>query len=154
MRWFFGSGFGILGSILVVLAIPLLAIAGAFYFFFDYSTRDWVPATGTVVEVYMGTDAEGNASGTYCPEIEFTSAAGEDVKANPTECSSPAAYASGDVVELKYNPANPRDLQIKGGATQSMARTFEYGAGGIGALLVGGGLAALLVGAVVVARRA
>lgn len=155
MKWLFGSVFGIVAVVLLLIGCPFMAVAGGFYYFVDLRTQNWVAASGTVTGMSQSesTDSNGFTSTTYCPDVEFTTTDGVTIEVNTNECSSPPAYDTGDSVDLKYNPADPHEVQLKGGVMQTLSLVFGIVFGGLGALMVIAALVLGLIGIIVVVRR-
>ena len=155
MKWLFSSVFGIVGLIFVMIGCPFLAVAVGFYYFVDYRTADWVVVSAEVTGLSQSetTDSDGVTSTVYCPYVAFTTEAGEEIEVNSNDCSSPPAFETGETVELKYNPADPREVQLKGGTLQTLSVVFGWVFGGLGGVLLCGGLVLGLVVIVVVLRR-
>ncbi len=155
MKWLFGSVFGIMAAIFLMIGCPFLMVAGGFYYFVEYRTSDWVPATGVVTGLSQtqSTDSEGFTTTMYCPSVEFATSAGETIEVDVNDCSSPPAYATGDALELKYNPADPREVQLKGGTLQTLTVVFGIVFGGLGALLVIAAVVLGFIGVIVMVRR-
>ena len=155
MKWLFSSVFGIVGLIFVLIGCPFLLAGGGFYYFVQTRTNTWIEATGTVtgLQQSQSTDSDGFSSTTYCPYVEFTTDDGEAIETSVNDCSSPPAFETGDPVTLKYNPENPREVQIKGGTLETLSNVFGVVFGGLGGLLLCGGLVLGLIGIVVVMRR-
>jgi hypothetical protein len=155
MKWLFSSVFGLIGVILLLVGCPFLAVAAGTYYIVDYRTANWITVTGEVTGMSESTttDSEGFTSDTYCPYVAFTTQAGEEIEVNANDCSNPPAYDTGDSVELKYNPDEPRDIQLKGGTAQTISLIFLWVFGGLGAVFVVVGAILGLVGLIIVLRR-
>lgn len=91
--------------------------------------------TGTVTGMSVSTNSEDITS--YCPQIQFTTQAGQDITYHPNVCSTSPEYENGDQVEMYYNPENPEEAQMKGFWTQYGIVTLP---GGIGLALTAVGL--------------
>lgn len=155
MKWLFSSVFGLVGVIMLLVGCPFVAVGVGVYYYTTGSTADWVLAPGEVTgfQVSESTNSDGFSSTTYCPNVEYTTAAGETLEVNVPECSSPPAYETGDAVEVYYDPANPESVRLKGGVAQTLGNVFAIVFGALGALLSVVGLALGLVGVVVALRR-
>jgi hypothetical protein len=155
MKWVFSSLFAILALVLLVVGCPMMATAGGLYYLVDYSVRDWPVVEGTVtgLSTSESTDSSGFRSTTFCPEVEYTTLDGQTFNTTFNECSSPPAYQAGDTVEVYYDPANPRNVQLKGGIRQTLGTVFMVILAVAGGLLTLGGLVFGLVAAVAALRR-
>jgi hypothetical protein len=67
---------------------------------------------GTVTDYNLSSSTDGGSS--YCPVIEFTTKKGEPVKYYANVCSSPPSYDIGEQVEVLYDPADIRNVQMNG----------------------------------------
>ncbi len=155
MKWLFSSVFGIIGVIFLLIGCPFMAVAAGTYYYTTGSTADWVLVPGTVTGLRQSqsSDSDGFSSTTYCPNVTFTTADGEELEVNVAECSSPPAYETGDAVEVYYDPANPEAVRLKGGVAQTLGNVFAIVFGVIGAVLAAVGVVLGLVGVVIVLRR-
>jgi len=145
MKWILSSTFGLIGIILLMVACPFLAVAGAAYFYADYAINDWhlVPGVVTAIDQNQSYDSEtGGYSTNYCPTVKYTTLDGETIEIDLNECASPPAYEVGDAVEVYYNPQDPRQTILKGGTLQLVGNIFAIVFGILGGLfcLGGGGL--------------
>jgi hypothetical protein len=91
----------------------LLAIAGYLFFRGQYLERNGELVTGTVTDFSVSTDADDNSE-SYCPQVRYTTKAGQTLTYDSNFCSSPPAYDVGQKVELYYDPKKPEDVQMKG----------------------------------------
>jgi hypothetical protein len=156
MKLIFGSIFGILGVVFLMVGCPFLAVAGGLYYFVDYSTQGWVLVDGKVTgmvarEAY---DTDTGYSTRYCPEVEFTTTAGQTLDLQLDECASPPDYQTGEAVQIYYDPQEPHHVQLKGGVQQSVGNIFIIVLGILGGVFSFIGLGLLLgVGVVLVRGR-
>lgn len=154
MKLLFGSIFGIIGVVFVLLALIFLPLAAGAYYFGQYSTQGWVAVQGTVTGMTesetTGSDPEYSPYISYCPSVRYQTADGQEIEEDLNECATPPDYATGDSIELLYNPANPKEVQIKGGVKSSIAVIFEAVFGILGGLFCIGGVG-LIVAAIVAA---
>jgi hypothetical protein len=150
MKWIVSSMAGLFGISFCMLAALFLAIGGGTYYFINVYTLEGMELTTAMVTGLR----QGSSGGrpTYCLEVEFTTASGETVQADPDECSFPARYKTGDSLEVYYDPANPQRTSVKGGVAQTVGTTFlvMFGIVGgvfalIGAVGIVGGLLALRI---------
>jgi Protein of unknown function (DUF3592) len=147
MKLLFGSVLGLIGVILMAVGCPFLAVAAGMYYFFQGSTQNWVLVPGTVTGLSQSesyNSDSGGTSTTYCPSVAYQTTNGEPVELDLNECSSPPAYATGDRVEIYYNPANPHEAQLKGGVKSTISIVFLIVFGILGLLLTLGGLGSVV----------
>lgn len=93
------------------IGLILLAIAGYVYWREQTFLTSAETVTGTVVNLDMSSSSEGGT--TFCPIIEFTTKAGEDVRYFGNVCSNPPDYEIGDQVEVYYDPQDIGHVQMK-----------------------------------------
>ena len=150
IKWIVSSMVGLFGISFCMLAALFLAIGGGTYYFINVYTLEGMElTTATVTGLRQGSSG---GRTTYCPEVEFTTASGETVQAGLDECSMPAAYETGDPIELYYDPASPQRTSVKGGVAQTVGTAFLVMFGImsgvfalIGAVSIVGGLLALRI---------
>lgn len=154
MKLLFGSLFGITGGVFLLIAIIFIPIAVGAYYFDQYSTQGWIAVQGTVTGITesetTGSDPAYSPYISYCPTVRFATTNGEEIEEDLNECATPAEYATGDSIQLLYNPANPNEVQIKGGVKSTLAVIFEVVFGLLGGLFCIGGVG-LIVAAIVAA---
>jgi hypothetical protein len=155
MRLILSSVSGLVGFILLVVGCPLLAIAAGLFYFIDVGPSEWPLVPGEVTAIFEDEtrDSDGSSSTVYCPTVAFTTLDGEPVTVDVSECSSPSFYHFGDPVEVYYDPAQSRNVQLKGGVRAVVGNIFVVVLGVIGGMLAFGGLAMLIIGTVVAAAR-
>lgn len=146
--------FGITGVIFILLACIFLPVAAGIYYFGQYSTRDWVTVQGTVTGLTesetVGSDRSQTPYISYCPTVRYQTTNGDEIEEDLTECATPAEYATGDNIELSYNPSNPHEVQINGGFKTRFFAILEAVFGILGGLFCIGGVG-LAVAAIVAA---
>ncbi len=112
----------------------LLAIAGLLYF----RERNFLERAELVTGVVSDLDY-GGSDGGYCPVIDFETKRGEPVRYFGNVCSSPPSYDIGERVEVLYDPANIRTVQMNGFWSQYVG-VVVLGAIGLPFFLIGFGL--------------
>ena len=119
-------------SAIIILIVSVLAcgvgaclLAGAGGLFqFDANRRaSWVAVTGTVTRMResSSTDSSGNSSSVYCPTVAYTTTDGQELEADINDCQFPPVYKVGDPAELLYNPADPKQVELKSGIGRAFA---------------------------------
>jgi len=92
------------------IGLILLAI-GAFLYFREASFLSKAEkVTGTVTDLQFSSSSDGG--GSYCPVIDFDTKAGEPVRYYGNVCSQPPAYDIGDKVDVVYDPADIKHVQM------------------------------------------
>lgn len=112
----------LLFQIVAGIGLVLMVAAGITYFQTVNFLSHAKLTTGSVVGIFTSVDQDTNST-LYCPEISFTTKAGQTVKFEANTCSSPSIYIVGDLVNLYYDPQNPQDAQIKGFGPQYLLAT-------------------------------
>ena len=155
MKWLVSSGLGIVAVFLLLFGCLFASVGGAVYYFTIYTVRDWVPVPGVVTrfETSNSTDSDGFSSTTYCPHVEYTTTSGDTYNAYINECSNPRAYDVGETVTVIYNPAQPDQAQLQGGAREVLGNILGLGFIVLGCLPMAIGLVLVIIAAVVAARR-
>ncbi len=97
--------------IATAIGIILLAAAGVTFLSNLYFVDHAELAKGTVTNISTSIDPD-DESTSYCPVVEFTTKAGQVVSYDSNVCSSPAAYAVGDKVDVYYDPQNPQNARL------------------------------------------
>lgn len=124
-------------TILGVLSLPFLGIGLYEAYLSRCQINDFVHTRGTVVgNSYITTSTDGNFSGAYLPQIEFSLPTGEKVRFTDKIGSLPPDYAIGEQLEVIYNPENSREALIGSWKRMWLAP----------ALLIGIGLLLIIVG--------
>lgn len=103
LYWGFASLF-LLGGGLI-----MLGVAGWFIYSSWQITATGVSGTGTVIDLEESSN-EGSVA--YSPVIEFTATNDQTYTFTGGAASNPPAYAIGDRVALRYDPANPDNVRI------------------------------------------
>jgi hypothetical protein len=99
-------------AVFLSVAILMLAICGvATYFTIRAVIREQY-TTGVVVDQTVRKDSNGNEF--FYPVIEISLPEHGRTRIQLTEGNSPAAYGSGQVVNVFYDPANPDGARIAG----------------------------------------
>lgn len=102
--------------ILIFLAVCCLPFFGVGLYEAYKSNSEisgFVHTEGTVVgNSYVNRYEDGNVSGAYQPEVEFTLPTGEKKRFTDGIGSLPPDYETGEKVEVIYNPNDPRDAHI------------------------------------------
>ncbi len=122
-------------------AFPILVLVGAGLLFLALhlhrTTRSFlataVPAPGRVVELVANDSSD---SVTYAPLVEFE-AGGQAQRFKDSISSDPPSYRTGDVVQVLYDPANPRKARIDRGIWN---RAIPLLVGSLGGFLLISGL--------------
>ncbi len=122
-------------------ACPILVLGGAGVLFLAQhlhrSTTAFlataVPVSGRVVELVANDSSDGV---TYAPGVEFE-VGGQAQRFKDSISSDPPSYRMGDVVQVLYDPANPREARIDRGIWN---RAIPFLVGGLGGLLLVWGL--------------
>jgi Protein of unknown function (DUF3592) len=120
----FGSTFSILSVIFLVIACPFMAVGAGVYYYTQVNTRNWVLVKGTITglsESQIFDTSNDRYSTSYCPSVAYQTTEGQNIDLALNECSSPAAYATGESVEVYYNPQDPQEAQLKSGAKSQLA---------------------------------
>ena len=91
--------------------VILLAISGILF------VRELVflgraETTSGIVTAYS-TYTDSEDSTLYCPVIKYTTREGENNAYTSSSCSAPADFNIGDMVQMVYDPGNPKNVQIK-----------------------------------------
>ena len=100
-------------SLVIYLIICFLTL----YFFIDSVFREirfWFTAQGTFGKI-VGLDARADNeddSSTYYPIVRFVTAQGRAVTDTSGAGAAVARYAMGQVVRVRYNPANPTQMEL------------------------------------------
>ena len=68
-------------------------------------------AQGVVTEL---TFKRSKSGGSYYPTVRFTAKDGTTYTATSTSGSRPPSYEVGEAVQIRYNPANPTDIEMPG----------------------------------------
>ena len=131
----------ILSQILVGIGAVLILIGGVLYLINFIFTSQSDLVTGSVVSITKSLD-EDYQSELLCPVVKYTTKAGQTLSYDSNICTSPAAYAIGDQVEIYYNPGNPTQAQIKDFWSQNLEAVSMTGMGlpfiAIGLILLAG----------------
>jgi hypothetical protein len=155
MRLLASSVAGLAGIILLMVGCPFLAVAAGIYYFTDYAVRDWPVVSGTVTGLVQSQSYDsdtGSSTTVYCPTVACKVEDGPNYEVDVHDCSAPAAYRSGDSIELYVNPQRPEEVRIKGGTSQTVTRVLLLIFGVLGLLMSGlGGI--LIAGALIGAFR-
>ena len=99
-------------QMIAVMGLGLLAAAGVTYIQSAYFVSQARLTTGTVVSLFASADTDTNSI-YYCPQVTFTTIAGQTIHFGADTCSAPASYQVGDLVNLYYDPQNPQNAKIK-----------------------------------------
>lgn len=146
MKIIFSSLLGIVGVILVVIALPLMALGAWLFYLTNVGLQGWPLVNGTVsgiTEAPPYTADAGPDAVNYCPDIAYTTREGESFDLNLGECSTSNTYVVGDSVGVYYNPQNPQDAVISGGPKQALGNVFAAVTGLPGGALCLGGVAVM-----------
>jgi hypothetical protein len=100
-----GLGFGF-------AALGLLGGAVWTYLKQRRQTESRVATTGTVVELTSRSTASGRSS-IICPVVEFTIPSGGTIRFTSEFGSRPAGHQVGQSVNVRYDPADPRQAEIE-----------------------------------------
>jgi hypothetical protein len=122
------------------LGIILLAISYFAYRSNERALETGVLTTGVVVGMEERYDSDGTM---YAPIVRFTTTQGEVVEFTSSTWRHPAAYESGDTVEILYQPNDPRGAVIDS-AFERYGTPAILGFVGL-CIAIGGGLAGVLV---------
>lgn len=121
----------------------LFAVIGGWFFIEDRSFAQTGERTqGTVIDVVGSRDSEGDY--TYRPVVEFVDSAGERHEFVGRVGSSPPAHASGERVDVIYQPWSPGEAMIDGFFDRFFLPLMFTGVGTLFAAIGGGLLVALL----------
>ena len=155
MKVIFGSVMGIVALFLIFFGCLFMSIGGAVYYFTIYAVSDWVEVPGVVTTFSSNTstDSDGFTTTYYCPWVEFTTASGATREVLVNDCSSPRAYEAGEAVTVIYNPADPEQVELKGGVREIVGNIIGIGFAVVGCIPVVLGLIFLIVGIVGATRR-
>ena len=118
----------IFSQVLTGIGLVLILIGGVLYLinFIFISQAELV--TGSVASITKSVDPDYNSE-LLCPVVKYTTKAGQTLSYDSNVCTSPAAYAVGDQVEIYYNPANPTQAQIKNFWSQNLEAVSMAGMG-------------------------
>lgn len=95
-----------------------------------------VGTTGTVVELVKRVFNPGS-SGVYCPVVEFTTAAGQDVRFESQFGTMPATHQVGQTVSVRYEVADPQKAEVDSTTSRWFVPGFMI-VMGLGFLILGG----------------
>ena len=71
-------------------------------------------AQGEVIDLLRVESSRRNSSDTWRPMVHFKLPSGEIIEFTPSSSSSPPAYDKGEIVEVFFNPADPKDARLNG----------------------------------------
>lgn len=71
-------------------------------------------AQGEVIDLLRVESSRRNSSDTWRPMVHFKLPSGEIIEFTPSSSSSPPAYDKGEIVEVFFNPADPKDARLDG----------------------------------------
>lgn len=79
----------------------------------NQAIKNFTHTEGTVVgNSYTTTYEDGNAVGSYLPQVEFTTTNGKNIRFTDQIGSLPPDYEIGSKVQIIYQPANPTNARI------------------------------------------
>jgi len=93
-----------------VSSLGLLAGAVWVYFSQQRKMESRVATVGTVVELITQAGQRGSI---FCPVVEFTVPAGEQIRFTSALGSRPAGYTIGQSVNVRYEAADPQQAEIE-----------------------------------------
>jgi len=103
-----------LGLIPSCVGVFMVALGAFFYF----RTKNFVARSqetkGTVTELAYDSDSEGSG---YYSVFTFTTIAGQVIEATSNVRSNPPQHKVGEVIDILYDPAKPKDARIKKSST-------------------------------------
>jgi len=128
-----GCGSAIGGVIFLLVGLGMLGFGGWSYLNTRSQMETWGSVTGEIVNFSHYSDSDGGSS--TVPVVEFTTAAGETITAEPYQERNTTVdvdgYRVGDEVEVFYNPDNPRDMFINDFMHVWFVPTLMGGMGGL-----------------------
>jgi hypothetical protein len=71
-------------------------------------------ARGEVIDLLRVESSRRNSSDTWRPMVHFKLPSGEIIEFTPSSSSSPPAYDKGEIVEVFFNPGDPKDARLNG----------------------------------------
>jgi len=107
--------FGLLAGL---ASVGLVGGAAWNYFKGRQTIQSHVAVTGTVVELVQRNTSRSHI---YCPMVEFTLTSGEKLRFTSEFGTLPASNKIGDVVKVRYDPANPQQAEIESGMSLWLA---------------------------------
>jgi hypothetical protein len=126
-------------SMLGLLALGASPCAVVYAGFSYFRTKDFIARSvevgGEVVRLERSKYRD-KYGYTYAPVFSFTAEDGKDHEVTSKVSSSPAGFAVGDAVRVRYDPANPADARIHT-VLQTWGTTIIAGFGGIFLLVWG-----------------
>lgn len=131
----------ILSIFLILLAIGLITGAIVAYARQRAKLNAAHTAEGIVVMLEQRSVTPGNP-GAYYPVVEFTAASGQTIRFESNFGSRPAGQRVGQIVSVRYDPANPYKAEIDSGLSRLLIPGILFGMGGIACCL--GGLFAVM----------
>lgn len=99
----------VLAKVFLTLGVSLAVAAGVCAAFVAHDNSDDSHAEGTVIELVPSGHG---SSPRYRARVEFTTAAGTQVRFLSTVSSNPPPAKLGEHVDIRYDADNPRDAQI------------------------------------------
>jgi Protein of unknown function (DUF3592) len=104
-----GSAAPVLAKVFLTLGVSLAVAAGVCAAFVAHENSDDSHAEGTVIELVPSGHG---SSPRYRARVEFTTAAGTQVRFLSSVSSNPPPAKLGEHVDIRYDADNPRDAQI------------------------------------------
>ncbi len=122
--------FAAVGLVFVVVGIRQIVTSASL-------RRDGVVTDAVVTDLrYVRPSTTGEpASGLFFPVVRFTTATGEQVETPTLVGSSPAPARPGDRVQVRYDPADPRRVELT--SLRGQTRTLGCLLVALGAVLMG-----------------
>ena len=104
--------FLIFGLLAGLASVGLLGGAVWNYFKGRQTMQNRVAVNGTVVELVQRNTSRSHI---FCPVVEYSLPSGEKMRFTSEFGTLPASHKIGDVVKVRYDPANPQQAEIESG---------------------------------------
>ena len=114
----------------IPMGVGILMVAlGAFFY---VRTKNFVSRSqevkGTVTKLVYDSDSEGSG---YYTVFQFTTLNGQINETTSNVRTNPASHKVGEVIDVLYDPANPKDARIKKTSTLYFVPMLVGGLGGV-----------------------
>jgi Protein of unknown function (DUF3592) len=118
--------------LLFVIGFGLVLLGHRYYLNTEAFLKSASHTSGRVVELK---EVQSSDSTTWAPIIEFDDTAGHHQRFVERISSNPSNYRSGQIVDVLFNPGNPRDARIDRGQANQWAAMLLGSTGGLFILL-------------------